>query len=43
MRWDERLDLEWEAELALIDADWMVQSALIDLDGERTWPGTDES
>lgn len=43
MRWDERLDLEWEAELALIDADWMVQSALIDADGERTWPGTDES
>lgn len=35
-RWDELLDLEWEAELVLMDADWMTESARIDADGERT-------
>lgn len=43
MRWDELLDLEWEAEWACMEADWTVQAAAIDLDGERTWPRTGES
>ena len=35
-RWDEVLDLEWEAEWTCIAADWAAQLVLIDLDGERT-------
>jgi hypothetical protein len=34
-RWDELLDLDWEAELVLIDADWAAESARIDADGPR--------